>query len=75
MDAPHLVEKVNQNSPERDELKTPLGKMIVTGRGLVAPRADCRRTLPRSDIYFDAFLSGAKAGVLVDEPPLAITVV
>jgi hypothetical protein len=70
MDAPHPVEKVNQNSPERDELKTPLGKMIVTGRGLVAPRADCRRTLSRPDVHFDAFLAGAEAGVLVDESPI-----
>src|SRR5438132_544491 len=75
MDAPHPVEKVNQNSPERDELKTPLGKMIVTGRGLVAPRADCRRTLSRPDVHFDAFLAGAEAGVSVDESPMAMAVV
>ena len=75
MDAPHPVEKENQNSPARDELKTPLGKMIVTGRGLVAPRADCRRTFPRPDVHFDAFLVGAKAGVSVDESPMAMAVV
>ena len=37
LDAPHAVQKENQNSPERDELKTPFRKMIVTWRGLVAP--------------------------------------
>src|ERR1039457_4065560 len=30
MDAPHPVQKENQKAPERDELKTPLGQMIVT---------------------------------------------
>ena len=75
MDAPHPVEKVNQNSPERDELRTPLGKMIVTGRGLVALRADCRRTLSWPDVHLDAFLAGAEAGVLVDESPMAMAVV
>ena len=51
------------------------GEMIVTGRGLVAPRADRRRALPRPDVHFDAFLVGAEAGVLVDESPLAMAVV
>ena len=75
MDAPHPVEKANQNSPERDELKTPLGKMIVTGRWLVATRADCRRTLSWPDVHFDTFLAGAEAGLLVDESPMAMAVV
>jgi hypothetical protein len=75
MDAPHPLEKVNQNSPARNELKTPLGKMIVTGRGLVASRADCGRTLSRPDVYFDAFLAGAEPGMLVDESPMTMAVI
>jgi hypothetical protein len=75
MDASHTVEKENQNSPERDELEAPLGELIVPGCGLVAPRADRRRTLPRSDLDFDAWLVGAAASVLVDQSPMAMAVV
>ena len=67
VDAPHAVQKENQNSPEGDELKLPLGKMIVTGRGLVAPGADRRRASPWPDGYFDAFLICAPTGRSVDE--------
>jgi hypothetical protein len=41
----------------------------------MAPRADRRRALPRSHRHFNAFLVGAEAGVLVDESPMAMTVV
>jgi len=37
VDASHAVEKENQKAPQRNELKTPLGKMIVTRCWLVAP--------------------------------------
>ena len=67
LDAPHAVQQEHQKAPERDELKAPLGKMIVTRCRLVAPRADRRRARPRPDVHFDAFLVGAEAGVLVDE--------
>ena len=73
--ASHAVEQENQKAPQRNELKAPLGKMIVTRRRLVAPRADRCRALPRSDVHFDAFLVGAKAGVFVNESPMAMAVV
>ncbi len=75
MDAPHRVQKENQNSPEGNEFEAPLGKMVVTRRRLVATRADRRRALPRPNAHFDAFLVGAEAGVLVDESPMAMAVV
>ncbi len=75
VDASHAVEQENQKAPQRNELEAALGEMIVTRRRLVAPRADRRRTLPRSDVHFDAFLVGAEAGVLVDESPMAMAVV
>src|SRR6266436_9156944 len=65
VDASHAVQQENQKAPQRNELEASLGKMIVTGRRLVAPRADRRRALPRSYVHFDAILVGAKAGVLV----------
>src|ERR1035441_7583038 len=39
------VQEENQKAPERNELKAPLGKMIVTRCRLVAPGAARRRTL------------------------------
>jgi hypothetical protein len=42
VDAPHAVQEENQKAPERNELKAPLGKMIIAGRRLLAPRADGR---------------------------------
>ena len=73
--ASHAVQQEHQKAPQRNELKTPLGKMIVTRCRLVAPRADRRRALPRSHLHFDAILVGAKAGVLVDKSPMAMAVV
>ena len=75
VDPPHAVQQENQKAPQRNELEASLGKMIVTGRRLVAPRADRRRALPGPDVHFDAFLIGCEAGVLVDESPMAMAVV
>ena len=36
IDAPHGVKQKNQKSPERNELETALGELIVTGRRLMA---------------------------------------
>jgi len=36
IDAPHRVKQKNQESPERNELETALGELIVTGRRLMA---------------------------------------
>jgi len=49
--------------------------MIVTGRWLVAPRADRRGALPRPDVHFNALLVGVEASVLVDESPMVVAVV
>jgi len=75
VDAPHAVQQENQKAPQRNELEAALGKMIVTRCRLMALRADRRRALPRSHLHFDALLVGAEAGVLVDESPMAMTVV
>src|SRR5262249_8801891 len=40
LDAPHGVQKEDEESPERDEFKAPFGKLIVARRRLVATRAD-----------------------------------
>ena len=75
VDAPHAVQQENQKAPQRNELEAALRKMIVTRCRPMAPRADRRRALPRSHVHFDAFLVAAEASVLVDESPMAMTVV
>src|ERR1700690_2149877 len=72
LDAPHAVQEKDQKSPDGDELEAPFGKMIVTRRRLVAPRADRRRSDPRPDVHFHAFFVGAEAGVMVDESPIVV---
>src|SRR5208283_631759 len=75
LDAPHAVQQEYQKAPQRNELEAPRGKMIVTRCRLVAPRTDRRRTRPRPDVDFDALLVGCEAGVLVDEPAMAMAVI
>jgi len=41
--AAHGVEEEDQESPQEDELKAPLTELVVTGRRLMAARADRRR--------------------------------
>src|ERR1019366_4815971 len=75
LDAPHAVQQEYQKAPQRDELEAPQGKMIVTRCRLVASRTDRRRARSRPDGHFDALLVGGEAGVLVDEPAMAIAVI
>ena len=42
LDTPHRLQEENQKTPERDEFKAPFGKMVVTGRRLMASRANGR---------------------------------
>ncbi len=36
VDAPHGVQEEGEESPERDEIKTPFGELVVTGCRLMA---------------------------------------
>ena len=67
IDAPHGVQQEDEKSPQGNELKAPFGELVVTGRRLMAARADCGRTLARSHGHFDALLVGTEVGVLVDK--------
>ena len=75
VDAPHGVQKEDEKPPQGNELKAPFGKLVVTGRGQMATRADCGRTLARSHDHFDTLLVGAEVGVLVDKTSEAMAVV
>jgi hypothetical protein len=75
VDTSHTVEQENQKTPQGDELEAPLGEMIVTGRGLVAPRANRRRALPRPNVHFDAFLVRTEASLMIDKSSMMMAVV
>jgi len=75
LDAPHGVQKEDEESPQRDEFKTPLGELVVSRRRQMAARADCGRTLARSHGYFDALLVRTEMSVLVDKTPETIAAV
>jgi hypothetical protein len=73
VDAPHAVKEENQKSPERYELEASLGKLIVTGRRLMAARTDGPRASARPHGNFDTLLVRAEAGVLIDETRETVT--
>ena len=75
MDAPHAVQEENQKAPKGDELKTPLGKMFIPGRRLLATGADGSRALPWTDGHLDGLLLRTEAGMLVDKSPKMVAVV
>ena len=41
VDPPHGVQQEDEKSPQRDELKAPLGELVVAGRRLMRARTDC----------------------------------
>jgi hypothetical protein len=49
--------------------------MVIPRRRFEATRTDCLSTLPRPDRYFDRFLIGTEAGVLVDKALMVVAVV
>ena len=63
------VEEEDEESPEGNELKTPFGELIVTGRRSMAARTNGRRTLPRTHRDLDALMVGTEAGVVINESP------
>ncbi len=72
IDAPHGVKQKNQKSPERNELETPLGELIVSGGGLMAARTNRLGTLARTHGDFNALVIGTEAGLLVNESRKAV---
>src|ERR1700687_2321517 len=75
IDAAHGVQQEDEKSPERDELETPLGQSIISGRRLVAARTDCRGTLAWPHRDLDALFVGTEAGMLVNETPEVVAAV
>jgi hypothetical protein len=72
---PHAVEKEHQKPPQRDELESPLGEVIIAGTGLVTTRAHGDGTTPRAYAYFDGLFVVGESGRLVDKPWEAVALV
>src|SRR5688500_9677996 len=60
-------EQKDQKSPERNELETALGQLVIAGSGLVATRTDCLRTSARAQGDLDTLVVGAEPGLVVNE--------
>ena len=73
IDTPHRIQQKNQKAPERDELETALRELVVSGGGLMAARANCRRTLARTNIDLNTLVIGTEAGSLVNESRKTVT--
>ena len=75
IDTSHGVQQEDEESPNGDELETPLRELIVAGRGLMAPRADGGGTLARSHEDLYALVVGSESGLVVDESPEAVAAI
>jgi hypothetical protein len=73
INAPHRIQQKNQKAPEGDELETALGQLVVSGGGLMAARAYCRRTLAWTNINLNTLVIGGEAGLLVNESRKTVT--
>jgi hypothetical protein len=75
IDAPHRVKQKNQKAPKRNELEPTLGKLIVSGGGLMAARTDRRRALAGTHDDLDALMIETEAGLRVNESRKTVTAV
>src|SRR6185369_4209960 len=64
IDAPHGVQEEDEEPPERDKLKAPFDELVVTGRRLMAARADRDRTLARACGNLDRIVISSMVGVV-----------
>jgi hypothetical protein len=68
LDPSHAIDQKDQIAPESDELKPPRpGRLVVTGRGLMTPRANGHRSFPRPDWDEDGLPVFDEAGLPVDK--------
>src|SRR6266700_2214571 len=67
IDTAHGIEQKNQKSPERDELESALGELIVSGCGLVTTRTNRLRALPGTHRDLDTLVIGTETGLLINE--------
>jgi hypothetical protein len=68
LDTPHQAQQKDQETPERNEFETVLRQLIVSGGGLMAPRAARRQSFARANGNLDALVTGTEAGVAETKP-------
>ena len=67
IDAPHSVEQEHKISPDRNELETPFGEPIISGRGLMTAGTARLRTHAGTYLDFDTLAVGTEAGPAINE--------
>src|SRR5215471_13107117 len=73
--APHGVQQEDEKAPERDELKAPLGELVVAWSRLMAARTDRRRSLAWPQRNLNTLFVGAEPGAMIDKPPEVVAAV
>src|SRR5215470_4826662 len=73
--APHGVQQEDEKSPERNELKAPLGELIVAWSRLMAARTDRGRTPARPNPYLDTLVVRGEPGAMINKPPEVVAAV
>lgn len=75
IDPPHGIQEKNQKTPERDELKTALGELIVSRCRLVAARTNRHRTLARTYGHLNTPVIQTEPSAMINESPEAVAAV
>src|ERR1700686_698131 len=75
IDAPHRVKQKNQKSPERNELETALGELVVSGGRLMAARTNGGQPLARTHGDLNALVIGTETGLPVNESGKTVTTI
>ena len=75
LDTPHSTEQDDPKTPERNELKPPLGEVIGVRRRLVTSRAYGFGPRERPHGNLDALPVRGKSRLLIDEPAKAMAAV
>ena len=64
---PHRVQQEHKEAPERNELETPFGEPIISGRGLMTAGTARLRTHAGTYLDFDTLAVGTEAGPAINE--------
>jgi hypothetical protein len=75
LDAPHGIQQKDQQAPDRNELETPLGELIVSGGGLMAARTNCLGARAWAQGDFNAPAIGTEASPLINESGKTLTLI
>jgi hypothetical protein len=75
IDTPHRIEQKDQKTPERNELKTALGELIVSGGRPMAARTNRRRTLARTHRNLNTPVIQTETSLMINESRKMVTTI